>query len=158
MYSRDCIALCVFSVFIVPSSATEPFAYTWIEKKHDKWEHLHGYLGGAAIVLEDVPNKKKERFWLKDLISESNFKRYVKESTAGPIWGENSLAYFITIENQRYFCIRLAWDERIIFNLDAFKPVTAGSLDAGILQSEEVKVFRERLENAVKMLALGIRK
>jgi len=138
-----------------PLSADDPRDFTWIEKKDDKWDHLHTYLGGSSILIDDVKSNRKARFNLEELIAPDNYQRHVRKNTSPPMWEQSALAYFLTINDTDYFCIRLAWDERIILNLNSFEPAAPGSVDLKLLLAREKAVVHERLDNAVNLLAAG---
>jgi hypothetical protein len=61
---------------------------------------------------------------LKSALTEEEHKKYVHETTAGPIWEGHSLWYFLSVGEQKLFVIRTWWGRRIIVDIEKGKLTT----------------------------------
>src|SRR5262245_27771756 len=110
-------ALLIIAVSLFPTEplqATDPLPWTWVVKQNDKWELRNRYLGGAAIVLHDQERGRKKHIEIADLLPRGDFSRHVRESTGGPVWGEDAFWYFTEIQGRPLFCINLSWGTRLV--------------------------------------------
>jgi hypothetical protein len=56
---------------------------------------------------------------LEDAFSEAEYKDYVHETTAGPMWAGYSLWYFLEVDGKDLFVIRPWWGRRIFIDVDS---------------------------------------
>lgn len=76
------------------------------------------------VILEPKRGKAVLPTRLLEQFSEEALKKYVHQTTAGPIWSFRSLWYFQTIRDRLYFIIRAHWGEHIVIDLAGHRVVS----------------------------------
>lgn len=132
--------------------ATEPFWDTVVEQKNDKWELKDDYLGGYKILVVDKSEKTTLELWLRDALSDAEYKRYVCKTTAGPQWEDLALSYFVNYKGTTYFCVRTWWGRRILIDLAVAKQVSERGMEKVLIAAEQDAVV-ETLRNGVFTLS-----
>lgn len=61
---------------------------------------------------------------LATAITKEEYKKYVHETTAGPMWAEHSLWYFLKVNDRQLFVIRPWWGRRLIIDIEKGKLLT----------------------------------
>jgi hypothetical protein len=84
--------------------------------------------GGDVLLLLDARGVVVHRF---DILAEGlpagDVKRYVRETTAGPLWADYSYWYFFESGGQSYFAFRTWWDRRVVLSLEKARPIRQGA-------------------------------
>jgi hypothetical protein len=142
LFSRLCLFTAVACLFQPPATvATMPFPPTVIREKDGQWHLQDDYAGGYRIFVVDSHDKTQLNLLVKDAIPKADYDKYVQTTTAGPLWGDFALPYFVTVESKPYFCIRTWWGLRIVIDLAAAKQVTDRGLETALDAAEKTNVF-----------------
>ena len=88
---------------------------------------------------------------LKDAISKRDRERFVIDSSAGPIWKQRSLWYFVDDGTELYFVIRPWWGKRIVVNAREGKLTDRPAL-APLIKDYETSHVLEQLKIACESL------
>jgi hypothetical protein len=97
--------------------ATTPFPATPIwQDDQGKWICPGGWLTHELRIVDR--NKKVYGVSLHDLFPGDEYNRNVSETTAGSLWGQNSLHYIVEIKGASYFTLRGYQGKRVLVRLD----------------------------------------
>lgn len=136
-------AICLWAVLSPGAAtvwATPQFRPTLVYQKDGEW-HVSG-LGGYAIIVKGPTKGKTISVSIDEALSKQDYDRYVEQTTAGPIWEECALDYFITIDGRRHFCIRTRWDHRFVFDLTVPEHLTdLGKIEKTLEAAERRQVL-----------------
>src|SRR5262245_14443653 len=105
-----------FALWTSTAPATEQFPPMLIRPKDGKWEVSQGYLGGSGIIVRDEKNELKLALGIREAVPKDEYEKYVGETTAGPIWEEQALPYFVELGGKPHFAVRTYWGRRILIN------------------------------------------
>jgi hypothetical protein len=126
------------TVFPPPAAfATEPFPPTVIRQEDGKWQLQAGYLGGGALSVVDAKGRIKLVLGIVDALPKDNYEKYVGQTTAGPLWADYALSYFITLDGKPHFGIRTWWSRRILIDLEAGKQVSDLPFEQALADAEK---------------------
>lgn len=143
-------ALWISSVQAPRAFATQPFPPTVVRKENGKWQLQSGYLGGSRIFVIDA--NRKTLLWIRDALPKEEYTKYVREGTAGPLWEENAVSYFISLSGKTHFCMRTWWDRRVLIDLEAAKQVPDGTFGKELAAREKQQVL-DLLKSGLTLMA-----
>ncbi len=74
------------------------------------------------LIIVDLSGQDRGRIdLLSNALTKEEQTKYVRQTTAGPVWAGYSLWYFLDVQEQHLFIIRPWWGRRVIVNLEAGK-------------------------------------
>jgi hypothetical protein len=131
------------------ASATEQAPPTFVTKKGGKWHLEDDYLGGWGIIVEDAKGKTKLLLRIDRAFPRKDFKKYIEDSTAGPIWETHAVAFILSLHGRPHFSVRTWWDRRILIDLEAAKWVSSCPFRKALVTFEK--------RHTLKILKSGVR-
>lgn len=71
--------------------------------------------GSELLVFDETGKTSVQLDISKDILQENEYEFHW--TSAGPHWNENSLGYFIELDDQPYWCLRTFFDRRVLIKL-----------------------------------------
>ena len=121
----------------------------WAALRDDGWTVIHSHWSGLTFV-DPKGHRTGQRGMLHVYLPPDDVKRYVRMTTAGPIWVGYSHWFFADVGNRPYYCLRTWWKHRVVFDLTTGKTVSAGGKLLRAMDIAEKKCVLATLSDAAK--------
>ena len=93
-----------------------------------------------AFWVIDIAGKASRVVSLSEYIPKDEYEKWVRQSTAGPMWAGLSLWYFSRVDDDLYFVVRTYWDRRLVINVNSRSPVPDPSRIERQLTAAETRI------------------
>ncbi len=133
--------------------ATKPFGNTLLAKKDGRWHWPKSPEYTRNLVIVDE-GRQVCVLTPDDLFPGEERSLYVSETTAGPVWGMDSLSYIITLDKSDYLTMHFWTGKRLLIRLDK-GTLEAPGAHATALRDADRREIRSILNTSADALSRG---
>ncbi|NLE36806.1 MAG: hypothetical protein GX621_02140 [Pirellulaceae bacterium] len=143
-----------FAHMVRPVFATKPFPCSRLVKNDGVWVAPRGEFYGGELLLRDNDRKTGRRLKIRDLFPDKEYRLYVHDTTAGPMWGCYAVPMVVNLAGHDYLCVSFWSGKRLLVNLDTGECEAPARFDRELNEAEKHRI-REILSTAATNLPNG---